>query len=66
MGGTAAQTGNWVGMDLISPAIDFVTLARSMGVDATLVEQASEIGDVVQTAMRSGKPYLVEVPIAAQ
>lgn len=66
MGGTAARTETWIGMDLIGPGIDFVALARSLGVDATLVEQTSEIGNVVQAALKSGKSYLMEVPIAAQ
>jgi thiamine pyrophosphate-dependent acetolactate synthase large subunit-like protein len=36
-----------------------------MGVDATLVEKAHDVGDAVQAAFESGRPHLLELPIAA-
>ena len=45
--------------------IDFVTLARSMGVtDATRVERCEDLGDALATALRSPGPALVEIVIA--
>ena len=64
MKGDAVATGNFVGLDLLPP-IDYVGLARSMGVDATLVERAGDIGDVVRTALGTGQPHLIEIPIDA-
>jgi benzoylformate decarboxylase len=52
------------GLDLDQPPVDFVALARSMGVPATLVEKADDVSDAVQAAWRSGGPQLLELPIA--
>ena len=40
-------------------------LARSMGVEATLVERAADIGDATRAALATGRPHLLEIPIAA-
>jgi benzoylformate decarboxylase len=66
MGGDAARTGNLVAMDLDEPPVDYVALARSMGVDATLVESARDVGAAVRGALASGRPHLLELPIAAR
>ncbi len=52
-------------MDLEEPAIDFVALATSMGVPATHVERAGEVGDAVRAALAAGGPHLLELPIGA-
>jgi hypothetical protein len=36
-----------------------------MGVDATLVEKATDVGDAVRGALDAGRPHLLELPIAA-
>jgi thiamine pyrophosphate-dependent acetolactate synthase large subunit-like protein len=36
-----------------------------MGVDATLVEKADDVGDAVAAALEAGRPHLLELPIAA-
>jgi benzoylformate decarboxylase len=59
------RTGRFVAMDLDDPPVDFVSLARSMGVAATLVEKAGDVGDAVQAALASGRPHLLELPISA-
>jgi benzoylformate decarboxylase len=66
MGGDAARTGNLVAMDLDDPPVDYISLARSMGVDATLVESAHDVGDAVAAALASGRPHLLELPISAK
>jgi thiamine pyrophosphate-dependent acetolactate synthase large subunit-like protein len=50
-------------MDLDKPLIDFVGLARSLGVSGTRVEKASDIGPAVGKALASGGPHLVDVRI---
>src|SRR5688500_5653976 len=65
MKGDSVRTGTFVGMDLDRPAVDYVGLARSMGVDATLVEKAGDVGDAVRAAWDAGRPHLLELPIAA-
>ena len=47
--------------ELYSP--DFVMLARSFGVDAARVNRAADLEGALETAIKSGKPYLVEVPV---
>jgi benzoylformate decarboxylase len=64
MGGTAAATGRFVGMDL-EPAVDFVGLASSLGVPATPVASAADVGDAVAAAIDAGGPHLLHLPISA-
>jgi thiamine pyrophosphate-dependent acetolactate synthase large subunit-like protein len=52
-------------MDIVDPPIDYLDLARSMGVDATSVEKAHDVGDATRAAFASGRPHLLELPIAA-
>jgi benzoylformate decarboxylase len=63
MGGAAARTGRFVGLDLDDPPIDYVALATSMAVDATRVDHADDVTDAVQAALASGRPHLLELPI---
>jgi benzoylformate decarboxylase len=54
----------FVGMDLRDPEIDFVSLARSMGVAAQRVADPQGLAPALREAMRAGGPQLVEVMIA--
>jgi benzoylformate decarboxylase len=54
----------FVGMDLRDPDIDFVAMARSMGVAARRVVDPQAIAPALREAMRAGGPQLVEVMIA--
>ena len=65
MDGDTVATGRFVGMDIVDPPVDFVALARSMGVPATLVDKTGDIGDAVRTAWDTGGPHLLELPISA-
>jgi benzoylformate decarboxylase len=65
MKGEAARTGRFVAMDIDHPPVDYAALAGSMGVAATRVDHAGDLGDVVRAALASGAPHLVEVPLAA-
>ena len=64
LGGSAARTGRYVGMDLDHPPVDFAALAGSMGVPATVVDQAADVGEAVRAALATGGPHLLELPIA--
>jgi thiamine pyrophosphate-dependent acetolactate synthase large subunit-like protein len=64
-GGPTVATQRYVGMDLADPPVDFVALASSMGVPATMVEKATDVGDAVRSALSAGGPHLLELPIAA-
>jgi benzoylformate decarboxylase len=55
--------GRYVGMDLIEPAIDFVGLARSLGVKAARVDKPDELSDRVRESLAGGEPQLLEVPL---
>ncbi len=65
MGGDSVRTGRFVAMDIEDPPVDYVSLAESMGVEATLVEKAADVGDAVRQALEQGGPHLLELPIAA-
>lgn len=52
------------GLDLADPAIDFVALARSLGVAADRIEEPDELTDRVRDSLRGDSPQLFDVPIA--
>lgn len=49
------------GLDLDSPKIDFVALARSFGVDGERVEKSLELKDALERGLASNVPYLLDV-----
>lgn len=59
------RAGRFIAMDLVDPPIDFVALATSMGVPARRVCRAADIGGAVEDGILSGRPNLIEIPIAA-
>ena len=61
--GPAAQVDRYVGMELIDPAIDFVGLARSLGIEAERATTVHEATDLVARGLKSGTPLLIDVPI---
>jgi benzoylformate decarboxylase len=63
-GSAAAKEGRFVGMDLNSPPVDHVGLARSLGIDAHLVEKPAEVTEAARAAFEAGRPTLLELPIS--
>ncbi|HEX9461579.1 MAG TPA: thiamine pyrophosphate-binding protein [Alphaproteobacteria bacterium] len=61
--GHAAQQDVYVGMDLVDPAIDFVGLARSLGVRAERVTTVAEVVDLVKTGVSGEAPLLIDVNV---
>jgi benzoylformate decarboxylase len=58
-----AKQGKFVGMDLIQPEIDFVTLAQSLGVAAERISTPQEVGPALRQALSRHGPSLIDVPI---
>ena len=52
------------GLDLTRPAIDFVGLARSLGVEAERVDDPETLSERVKASLGGNRPRLFEVPIA--
>ena len=63
MGLPSAKKGIYPGMDLIDPAIDYVALARALGVRAERVEKPGDLRDVLTACLAHPGPSLVDVVI---
>ncbi len=61
--GFSAEDDRYVAMDLEKPQIDFVGLAKALGVPGERVEKAADVGRAVSRGLTSGGPYLVDVRI---
>jgi len=59
----SAKRGIYPGMDLVDPTIDYVALARSLGVRAERVEKPGELRDVLAACLAHPGPSLVDVVI---
>jgi benzoylformate decarboxylase len=64
MKGRSAETERFVAMDLVDPPVDYVGLAGALGVPATRLDHAGDIGDAVRGALAAGGPHLFELPLA--
>lgn len=62
----SATTGEFIGMDLTNPLVDFQGLAQSMGVPASQVTRADEITDRVAEAIASCRPNLIEIVVGTE
>ena len=60
--GYSAEDDVYVGMDL-TPAIDYVGLAKSLGVRGERVEKTQDVGPALGRALASGGPALIDVKI---
>ncbi len=58
-----AGAGRFVGLDLVDPAIDYVGLARSLGVSARRVTEPDELAEAVGQSLAGEAPQLIEVPV---
>ena len=63
--GHAAQKDLYIGMELTDPDIDFVGLARSMGLAATGVATIADFRQALQSSLKDGRPTLIEVATEA-
>ncbi len=58
-----ACAGRFEGLDLLDPAIDYVSLAQSFGVPARRVIDPEEMAARVDESLRGDSPQLIEVPV---
>lgn len=58
-----ACAGEYVGLDVVDPAIDFVGLSRSLGVAARRVSEADDLSDAVRESLSGDVPQLIEVAV---
>jgi benzoylformate decarboxylase len=63
MKGLAAQTDTYVGMDLDRPRIDFVAVARGLGLTAHRATTLSEVRDMLEVALTHDGPTLLDVEV---
>lgn len=56
---------DFLGMDLVNPALDFVAMARGMGVTAERVADPSQLANALRAAIESRQPRLLEVIVDA-
>lgn len=61
--GLAAQVDTYVGMELNEPAVDFVGLARALGLAAQRARTVSDATDLIGKGLAGGGPMLVEVEL---
>jgi benzoylformate decarboxylase len=59
----AARSGRFVGMDLAEPEIDFVGLARSLGVEASRITDPDELETRLRESLADDRPRLFDVPV---
>jgi benzoylformate decarboxylase len=63
MKGLAAQTDNYVAMDLDKPRVDFVSVARGLGLKAHKATNLSDLGDLLEAALATDGPTLIDVEV---
>ncbi|MBV8663912.1 MAG: thiamine pyrophosphate-binding protein, partial [Hyphomicrobiales bacterium] len=61
----SARTNQFVAMDIVDPSIDYLALAKGLGVPARRIDRAADIAPAIEAAIQSGATNLIEIPIAA-
>ena len=59
--GLAEQADTYVGMELTDPAIDFVALARALGIEAQRAKTVHETTDLIAQGLKDNSPLLIDV-----
>jgi len=59
--GLAEQADNFVGMELTDPAIDFIGLARSLGIESHRAATVKDATDLIGKALKDNKAMLIDV-----
>lgn len=58
-----AKQGQFVGMDIVNPRIDYVGLSESLGVSACRVEGPEELSAAAAEGLAGNRPRLIEVAV---
>jgi benzoylformate decarboxylase len=61
--GHAEQVDTYVGMELVDPPVDFVGLARSLGVEAQRAKTVAEATDLVAKGLKGDTALLIDVAL---
>jgi benzoylformate decarboxylase len=61
LGGFLAKADSYIGMDLEQPAIDFVGLAKALGVPGERVDKVKNVRHALTRAWQRGGPFLIDV-----
>ncbi len=61
-----ALENEFVGLDLNQPEIDFVGLARSLGVRAERITEPDQLSETLRDSWGQSEPRLIDVPIARE
>lgn len=63
LGGRAEATGRYIGMDIVDPEINFVSLSEGLGVPAVRVETPEALTAALDKAFSAGGPFLIDAAI---
>jgi benzoylformate decarboxylase len=61
-----ALAGQYEGLDLVAPEVDFVGLAQALGVEALRVSEPEELRERVRGSFERDRPLLIDVPLARE
>jgi benzoylformate decarboxylase len=62
-GGAAAKAETYIGLDIMDPEVDFLALARAMGVHGVRADTADAVSKALREAISRHAPTLIDVPI---
>ena len=62
-GGAAAKAETYIGLDMTDPEVDFLALARAMGVHGVRADTSDAVSKALGEAMSRNGPTLIDVPI---
>jgi benzoylformate decarboxylase len=62
-GGAAAKAEKYIGLDMMDPEVDFLALARAMGVHGVRADTADAVSKALREAISRHGPTLIDVPI---
>ena len=63
MKGLAAQADNYVAMDLDKPRVDFIAVARGLGLTAHRATTLADLSDLLEQALATDGPTLIDVEV---
>jgi benzoylformate decarboxylase len=59
----AACAERFEGLDVVDPAVDYVALAQSLGVQAQKITEPDDLSDAISESLQSKAPQVIEVPV---
>jgi benzoylformate decarboxylase len=62
-GGAAAKADTYIGLDMMDPEVDFLALARAMGVHGVRADTPDAVAKALRETLSGNAPALIDVPI---